>query len=70
MDGAWIIERELVQSGKLSVNSWSKSQREELLSKGQVAGMQARYIRNISEFPELADDPRNIKFTPDAMVGI
>lgn len=61
-EGAWVIERELVQSSKLSINSWSKMEREELLSKGSVSGMTAEYIRSVLEFPELADDPRNVRF--------
>lgn len=61
-EGAWVIERELVQSGKLLINSWSKMEREELLSRGSVSGMRAEYIRSLLEFPELADDPRNVRF--------
>lgn len=61
-ESAWVIERELVQSDKLTLNSWSKLEREELLSKGSVSGMRPEYIRSVLDHPELADDPRNIRF--------
>lgn len=61
-ESAWVIERELVQSDKLTLNSWSKVEREELLSKGSVSGMQPEYVRSVLDYPQLADDPRNIRF--------
>lgn len=63
-DSAWTIERELVQSGKRTINNWSKSQTEELLSRGQIGGVRAEYLRNVDVYPEIADDPRNIRFVP------
>ena len=62
LEGAWAIERELAQTGKLSVNEWTRVQREELLVKGRVEEFQARYIRNIAIYTELADDPKNVAF--------
>jgi len=38
-DMAWKIERERAQSGKRSINTWSKRQVDELLSKGIVSGV-------------------------------
>ncbi len=64
VENAWKIERELVQSGKQTRNVWTRQQKEELLSKGSVTNMEGRYIRYINQFPELADDPKNIKFVP------
>jgi hypothetical protein len=61
---AWAVERELVQSNKQTVNEWTKQQAAELLSQGRVQGVRAEYIRDIRSHPELADDPKNIRFVP------
>jgi len=62
VEAAWVIERELVQSGKRSVNAWTRLQREELLSKGYVIGVRAVYLRDVKYIVELSGDPRNIRF--------
>ena len=64
---AWAVERELVQSNKRTVNEWSKQQTEELRSQGRVRGVRAEYIRDIHSHPELADDPKNIRFVPGTL---
>lgn len=63
-DLAWKIERERAQSGKRSLNTWTKRQVDELLSRGIVTGVHPVYIRSVVEFPKLADDPNNIRFVP------
>jgi len=62
VEAAWVVERELVQSGKRSINAWTQLQRDELLSKGSVGGMRAVYLRDVVGFPELAGDPKNMRF--------
>lgn len=64
VDAAWEVERERVQSGKMSLNRWTKVQEEELVGKGRVQGMIGEYIHDIKEFPELGDSPKNIRFIP------
>ena len=64
VENAWVVERELIQSKKRTINTWTKQEREELLSQGLVKGAQAHYIRDVKDFPELADDPKNIRFEP------
>lgn len=64
VDAAWLIEREILQSDKHTINAWTKQQRDELLSSGRVANMGAVYIRDVSNCTEIADDPKNIKFVP------
>ncbi|ELU08904.1 hypothetical protein CAPTEDRAFT_159800 [Capitella teleta] len=61
---AWAVERELVQSNKRTVNEWTRQESAELLSQGRVTGVHAEYIRDIRSHPELADDPKNIRFVP------
>lgn len=64
VDAAWEVEHERVQNKKATVNKWTKEQKEELVSKGRVQGMVGEYIRKISNYPELADCPQNIRFVP------
>lgn len=64
VQGAWEIERELTQSQKLRINTWTKRQEEELLSKKHVDGIIGEYALDVSEYPELADCPKIIKFIP------
>lgn len=59
---AWTIERERAQSGKRSVQRWTQRQLDELVSAGHVTGFHPVYVRSVSEFPELADDPNNVQF--------
>lgn len=62
--GAWEVERELTQSQKLRMNAWTKRQEEELVSRRHVAGVVGEYALNVSEFPELADCPKIVRFVP------
>jgi hypothetical protein len=64
-DTAWAVERERAQSGKRSINTWTRREVDELLSRGQVNGFRAVYVRDVGEFPELADDPHNVRFVPN-----
>lgn len=64
IDVAWDIERERVRNKKTTINKWTIAQEEELISKGRVQGMVGEYIRNIIEYPELADSPQNIRIVP------
>ena len=65
IEKAWQVERELVQSNKQSINTWTQAQKEELFSKGVVSNVRAVVMRDISKYPELADDPKNIRFMPE-----
>jgi len=77
VDVAWIVERELVQAGKLSANVWSRAQIDELVGRGRVDGYTGQYIRDVTTstttsadwaadgqggLADLADWPRNIRF--------
>lgn len=62
IENAWKIEKHLAENGQESINNWNKKQKDELIKKGTVSNMEARYIRSASHHPELADDARNIKF--------
>ena len=60
--GAWSLERQLAQAHRKSLHQWTRTQRDELLKTGAVSGMRATYIRDVEKQPELADDPKNIRF--------
>ena len=66
IENAWKLEKHLVENGQESINNWSKQQKDELIRKGTVSNMEARYIRSASHHPELADDSKNIKFVPSS----
>ena len=63
-DAAWLIERELAQSNKLSMYSWSPAQRQQLITTGKISSVKTTFYRDIQSFPALADDPKNIRFLP------
>jgi len=67
-DLSWAVERERAQSGKrrISGDTWTRRDLDELLSRGHVTGYRPVYVRDVIErFPLLADDPYNIRFVPD-----
>jgi YD repeat-containing protein len=64
VDAAWTVERERVQSGKLTVNRWTRAQTEQLIAVGRVDGYTGVYLRDVATHPELADWPTNIRFVP------
>lgn len=63
-DAAWLIERELAQSNKLSMYSWSPAQRQQLITTGRISSMKTTFFRDIHSFPALSDDPKNVRFLP------
>ena len=64
IETAWLIERELAQSNKQSMYAWTEPQKEQLRSTGSVQNVRTRFFRDVFTYPELADDPKNIKFVP------
>ena len=62
LNNAWLLEKELASENRLSMTRWTDDQKQELLLKGRVSGVNAMYVRDISVFPELLDDPRNVEF--------
>lgn len=64
VDAAWSVERELVEAGKLTTNSWTRTETDQLLSVGRVDGYTGVYLRDVEHHPTLVDCPRNIRFVP------
>ena len=61
---AWLLELDHAHSNKQTINSWTRKQREELQQNGFIAGYHGEYIRDVTRYPSLADDPKNIRFVP------
>lgn len=59
---AWQLERETVQSGRHSAYTWSESERHQLLTLGSVVSYVVEFVHDIQLAPQLAEDPRNVRF--------
>ena len=62
MRRAWTEERARLNRGEAGSVAWTHDQRVELLTHGYVKDYSARYLHPPDEFPQLVDDPSNIKF--------
>ena len=62
---AWSEERERVSAGLPGTIEWSSSEAEELINKGAVSSYTARYLHPPETYPQLLDDPTNIRFFKD-----
>ncbi|XP_076255670.1 teneurin-a transmembrane protein isoform X2 [Rhynchophorus ferrugineus] len=59
---AWHKEKEAYKNGFTGTFDWSAAEIEELTKNGYVANYEGQYIHDVQEYPELAEDPYNIKF--------
>ncbi|XP_060532128.1 teneurin-a isoform X2 [Cylas formicarius] len=59
---AWHKEKEAYKNGFSGSFDWSASEIDELTKNGYVSNYEGNYIHNVQEYPELAEDPYNIKF--------
>lgn len=59
---AWHKEKECYKSGFTGSIDWSVSELEELSKVGYVSNYEGEYIHDVQQYPELAEDPYNIKF--------
>ncbi|XP_030747099.1 teneurin-a-like [Sitophilus oryzae] len=59
---AWHREKDTYKSGFTGSFDWSAAEIEELLKNGYVANYEGQYVHDVQEYPELAEDPYNIKF--------
>ncbi|KAA0186935.1 hypothetical protein HAZT_HAZT008617 [Hyalella azteca] len=62
---AWALERELVAAGFSGHVEWTAVEQEELLSRGSVSSYTAMYLHSPETYPQLLDDPTNIRFYKD-----
>ncbi|XP_074032255.1 teneurin-a transmembrane protein isoform X2 [Leptinotarsa decemlineata] len=59
---AWHKEKECYKNGFAGSVDWSTSELEELSKVGYVSNYDGEYIHDVQQYPELAEDPYNIKF--------
>lgn len=59
---AWHREKELLQNGLTTTFEWSQTEVDEIIKKGYLTLYDCDYIHDVTLYPELAEDPYNIKF--------
>lgn len=59
---AWHKEKEALKSGFLGSIEWSAAEVEELMKSGYVSNYEGEYVHDVQKYPELAEDPYNVKF--------
>lgn len=58
---AWKDEQARVREGK-GTRDWTVDEQRELLERGSVKGYEGHHMKSVSEYPEYAEDPKNIQF--------
>lgn len=59
---AWHKEKENYKNGFAGNVEWTASELEELQKVGYVSNYEGEYVHDVQFYPELAEDPYNIKF--------
>jgi hypothetical protein len=59
---AWTREKELLADGLLTSTEWNQADMDEILKQGYSNFYDCQYIHDVNIYPELAEDPYNIKF--------
>lgn len=59
---AWHREREALRSGLGGSLDWSAAELDEIQKAGSAAGYEGEYVHDVARYPELAEDPYNIRF--------
>ncbi|XP_063706613.1 teneurin-a isoform X5 [Culicoides brevitarsis] len=59
---AWHREKELLHFGLLTSMDWNQNEIDEIIKQGYANQFEGEYIHDVNTYPELADDPYNIRF--------
>lgn len=59
---AWGREKEMLADGLITSTEWNQSDMDEILKQGYSNYYDCQYIHDVNNYPELAEDPYNIKF--------
>jgi len=59
---AWHKEKEASKNGFSGILDWTQNEVEELMKNGYIANYEGQYIHDVQQYPELAEDPYNIRF--------
>lgn len=64
---AWHKEKEILKSGFSGTTDWSPSEVDEIMKQGYAVKYEGEYVHDVQEYPELAEDPYNIRFVKKQM---
>lgn len=59
---AWHKEKETLRAGLTTTTEWSQTEIDQILKDGYVNLYEGEYIHDVNVYPELAEDPYNIRF--------
>ncbi|XP_063223573.1 teneurin-a [Bacillus rossius redtenbacheri] len=59
---AWHREKEALRNGFAGAVDWSATEMEEIMKVGYAANYDGEYVHDVQRYPELAEDPFNIRF--------
>lgn len=59
---AWHKEKETLRAGLTTTAEWTQTEIDQILKDGYVNLYEGEYIHDVSAYPELAEDPYNIRF--------
>lgn len=59
---AWHREKEALRADLTTTTEWSQPEQDEILKQGYVNLYEGEYVHDVSVYPELAEDPYNIRF--------
>lgn len=59
---AWHKEKEILKNGFSGSIDWSTNEIDEIMKVGYVTSYEGEYIHDVQQYPELAEDPYNIRF--------
>lgn len=59
---AWNAEADLIRRTGEGSRNWSDAQIDDILTTGRVRGYEGHHIFNVTKYPHLAADPRNVRF--------
>lgn len=59
---AWHKEREALRNNFAGTMEWTAAEMEEIVKVGYASGYDGEYVHDVRHYPELAEDPFNVKF--------
>lgn len=59
---SWHKEKEALKNGFLGTVEWSTSEVDEIMKLGYASAYEGEYIHDVQLYPELAEDPYNVRF--------
>lgn len=59
---AWHREREALRAGLGGSLEWAAAELDEIQKAGSATGYEGEYVHDVARYPELAEDPYNIRF--------